>query len=79
MLATGAFDVFIQPGSDHPYLNYAIPRPGAEPDEEAVGGADRDHGGRRPRPAAGVPAGGGARPSRRRCARRASRSSCAPP
>ncbi len=37
LLATGAFDVFIQPGSAHPYLNYAIPRPGAEPDEEAVG------------------------------------------
>lgn len=36
ILATGAFDVFILPGSDHPFLNYAIPRSGAEPDQEAV-------------------------------------------
>lgn len=36
-LATGAFDVFINPTSDHPYSNYAIPRPDSDPDEEAVG------------------------------------------
>ncbi len=37
VLATGTFDVFILPRSDHPYVNYAIPRPAAEPSEEAVG------------------------------------------
>lgn len=37
ILATGAFDIFIQPQSDHPFVNYAIPRRDAEPDEEAVG------------------------------------------
>ncbi len=36
LLTTGVFDVFVNPVSDHPYSNYAIPRPDAEPDEEAV-------------------------------------------
>lgn len=36
LLATGPFDVFVNPDSDHPYSNYAIPRADAEPDEEAV-------------------------------------------
>lgn len=36
LLATGAFDVFLNPASDHPYSNYAIPRPDIEPDQEAV-------------------------------------------
>ncbi|MEJ7892375.1 MAG: GNAT family N-acetyltransferase [Solirubrobacteraceae bacterium] len=36
LLATGPFDVFIDPVSDHPYLNYAIPRDGAEPTPESI-------------------------------------------
>jgi ribosomal protein S18 acetylase RimI-like enzyme len=36
VLATGPFDIFVNPSSDHPYSNYAIPRPGAEPDADAV-------------------------------------------
>ncbi|MGI8623977.1 MAG: GNAT family N-acetyltransferase [Solirubrobacteraceae bacterium] len=31
LLATGCFDAFIDPDSDHPADNYAIPRDGAEP------------------------------------------------
>lgn len=36
-LSTGAFDVFIDRDSGHPYSNYAIPRDVAEPSQEAVG------------------------------------------
>jgi ribosomal protein S18 acetylase RimI-like enzyme len=36
LLATGAFDIFVDPSSDHPYANYAIPRSGVEPDEDAA-------------------------------------------
>jgi hypothetical protein len=35
-LCTGPFDVFLDPESDHPYSNYAIPRDGAEPSRAAV-------------------------------------------
>jgi GNAT superfamily N-acetyltransferase len=35
-LSTGPFDVFLDHESDHPYSNYAIPRDGAEPSQEAV-------------------------------------------
>lgn len=35
-LSTGPFDVFLDPVSDHPYFNYAIPRDGAEPSPAAV-------------------------------------------
>ena len=37
VLCTGPFDVFLDPDSDHPFSNYAIPRDGAEPSEEAIG------------------------------------------
>ena len=35
-LCTGPFDVFLDPESDHPYSNYAIPRDGAEPTQAEV-------------------------------------------
>ena len=35
-LCTGPFDVFLDRDSAHPYSNYAIPREGAEPSQEAV-------------------------------------------
>ncbi len=35
-LCTGPFDVFLDRDSTHPYGNYAIPRDGAEPSEDAV-------------------------------------------
>jgi ribosomal protein S18 acetylase RimI-like enzyme len=36
MMCTGPFDVFLDPDSDHPFSNYAIPRSDAEPGEEEV-------------------------------------------
>ena len=36
LFATGPFDVFIDPESDQTYVNYAIPRDGAEPTRETI-------------------------------------------
>jgi ribosomal protein S18 acetylase RimI-like enzyme len=35
-LSAGAFDVFLDRDSDHPYRNYAIPRDGAKPSQDDV-------------------------------------------
>ena len=36
LYATDYFDVFLHDDSDHPFSNYAIPRDGAEPTEDAI-------------------------------------------